>query len=448
MKRFLYYNLLEWLINVHRKPLILFGARQVGKTHLVRMLGKQMDHFVEINLEREPETKKLFQGNLDAKLLIQQLSLVINQTIIPGKTLLFIDEIQEEPRAILALRYFYEEVPLLHVIAAGSLLDFALESIGIPVGRVTLRWLYPLSFIEFLDSLGYKQLAKAIIQQPPQNAFANPIHIKALALCSEYMAVGGMPQVVSEWRDSHDPKLCQSTQLDIISTYKNDFSKYAKKYQIKYLDLLFQKLPRYISKRFKYSFLETNHKKRELEPALYLLQKARVIHLISHSHGHAIPLGAEIDTKKSKIIMLDIALTQAILGLSIKDWFLDPAVTLSNKGEIVEAFVGQELLTYHEPFAQAALYYWQRDERGAQAEVDYLHVIENHIIPIEVKSGHNATLQSLRLFLKERQHTPYGIRISTYNYSRIDQLQNYPLYAVACLASDKTLIDKLLGDET
>ena len=447
MKRLAYYDLLKWASARNRKPVILFGARQVGKTHLARAIGETLPNFVEVNLEKIPAACQIFQGDLDPEKMIRQLELITKQDIVAGKTLLFLDEIQEQPRAVTALRYFYEEMPDLHVIAAGSLLDFAIEKIGVPVGRVTFRWLYPLSFIEFLAALGHKKLAKAIIEQKFYEALPEVIHNQALSLVGEYIAIGGMPKAVDIWRTQKDIKETQTVHQDITAAYQKDFPKYAKKHQIKYVEILFRQLPRYICKPFKYKLIDSAYQKRELEPALDLLKKARIIHQINYSHATSIPLGAEVDLKKHKLILLDVALTQSILGLDLSDWFLEPKAQLSNKSEITEAFVGQELLAYNPPNQEMNLYYWQSTKPGAQAELDYVYPISQKIIPIEVKSGHGAQLQSLRLFLEKRDQTPYGIRFSVYNYSYIDQLQNLPLYAVACIIEDKTLFNCLLDAE-
>jgi len=448
MKRLVYYDLKEWLDSkVNRKPVLLFGARQVGKTHLARMLGKEMPSFVEINFEKKTQALRVFEGDLDPIRMIRELSLIADQEIIPGKTLLFLDEIQDQPRAITALRYFYEEMPELHIMAAGSLLDFALDSVGVPVGRVTFRWIYPLTFIEFLVATGHRLLAKAIISQPADKVLSEPIHEKALELVSQYMCIGGMPEVVAAWAKHGNIKLCQDLQINIIQSYEKDFPKYAKKHQVKYVDILFRQIPRHITKSFKFNLIESAFTKRELNPALHLLEKARILKIILRSHGTGLPLGAEVDHHHFKIIFLDVALTQVILGLSIKNWFLEPQNTLANKGEITEAFVGQELLGYQLPNQSANLYYWHRLSPSSQAEVDYLIDYQRQVIPVEVKSGHNASLQSLRIFLVERPASPFGIRFSIYNFSYFDKLQNYPLYAVANIINDKKLLHDLLNDD-
>ncbi len=446
MKRILLSNLLAWRHETGRKPMILRGARQVGKTHLIRQLGAQFSSYVEVNFEKIPEIANVFEGDLDPKRMIRDLSLSIGQDIIPGETLLFLDEIQEKPRAIIALRYFYEEMPDLHVIAAGSLLDFAIEKVGVPVGRVTFRYLYPMSFIEFLIAYGNTALAREIINHHPSVPINEAVHNKALSLLGEYMAIGGLPNIVSKWIEEKSVKKCQELQYDIKSAYEDDFAKYSKKHQIKYVDLLYQQIPRHICKRFVYSKLETSYRKRELEPALHLLNKARILHVVYHSHGQGIPLNAQAEYDRFKIIMLDVGLTQTILGADIKDWYLNPEVALISKGNLSESFVGQELIAYANPRSSTSLHYWYREAPSSSAEVDYLMASNSKVLPVEVKSGRGSQLKSLRYFLETHAESPYGIRFSTHNYSIYDKLHSYPLYAVAGVVSDKELLLQFVGE--
>lgn len=437
MKRLLFKELTKWRNSPIRRPLLLRGARQVGKTHLIRQFGSQFDNFIEINFEKTPDLKKIFEADLDPARISKDLSIIINKKIEPGKTLLFIDEIQEAPKAILALRYFYEEMPELHLIAAGSLVDFAIEQIGIPVGRVEFLYMHPLSFIEYLAAKNHQNLAIEIINRNPTQPINDVIHDKALKLLGEYIAIGGMPAAIDAWITEQDIQLCNKILKNIKTAYEQDFSKYAKKHEIKYIDLLFQQIPSMICQHFKFSNLSTHFKKRELEPPLMLLEKAGIINRIIKSAGNGIPLGAEADFKKFKLIMHDIGLTQAILGLDLKDWFIEPLLAFVNKGNITESFVGQELLAYSNPSDKHPLYYWHREQRNAQAEIDYLLTSEQKIYPIEAKSGHSGTLQSMRLFLSTHPQSPYGVRLSIQNYSVFEQIHSYPLYAIASLTDDK-----------
>lgn len=445
MKRILFIELIKWRNSSIRRPLLLRGARQVGKTHIVRELGKEFESFVEVNFEKNPNFKKIFEPDLDPFRICRDLSIVLNKRIEPGKTLLFVDEIQEDPRAITALRYFYEEMPQLHIIAAGSLVDFAIEQVGIPVGRVEFLYMYPMSFIEYLAAKDCQSLAVELINHRPLEPINEAIHNKGLRLLGEYMAIGGMPAAVSKWIEQQDIELCAKVLKGIKNAYEQDFSKYGKKHEIKYLDLLFKQIPSMICQHFKFSNLSTNFKKRDLEPPLHLLEKAGIINQIVKSVGGGIPIGAQADFNKFKLIMHDVGLNQALLGVDLKDWFLEPESAFINKGSITESFVGQELLAYSNPSDKDRLYYWHSEKRGAQAEVDYLMASENKVFPIEVKSGHGGSLQSIRLFLDTHPQTPYGIRFSVQNYCIFDHIHSYPLYAVASVVDNKNKILEFLS---
>ena len=447
MKRIVSSQLRHWRKSPIRNPVSLRGARQVGKTHLVRQFGQDFRRFVEINFERQPEAIKVFDLDLMPDRIIRELSLITGSEIIPGETLLFLDEVQEAPKAIIALRYFYEEMPELHVIAAGSLLDFAIDKVGVPVGRVSFCYLYPMSFIEFLVACGHELLAQEIIRHDPTIPLAEPLHGKALRLLGEYMAIGGMPKVVQQWITNQNVRLCQELLNSIKIAYEDDFAKYARKSQIKYVDLLYQKMPLHICKQFKYNQLAVSYRKRELEPALWLLEKAGIYHFIYHSQGQGIPLGAQADLSKYKVIMLDVALTQSILGLEIKDWFLQPEINLINKGGLAEAFVGQEMLAYSDPQNSETLYYWQREAKNSNAEIDYLTTNQTNVIPVEVKSGRGSRLQSIRAFLDSHPKSPYGVRFSVHDFSVFDHIHSYPLYAVANAVADKKLLLEFLEAE-
>lgn len=433
MKRFIDKELSDWKDVKLRRPLLLRGARQVGKTYAVRQLGKQFASFIEINLESQPDARIIFEKDLDAQRIVRDLSLFTRKQIIPGQTLLFIDEIQATPSAITALRYFYENIPELHVIAAGSLLDFAVENVGIPVGRVESLYVYPMSFLEFLLSTENDLLVQEILSHQVEEPISEPVHNKILSILGEYLAIGGMPGVVECWKETKDPSRCFALHHSLIDTYRQDFAKYAKKFQIKYVDAIFTNIPQQLGKKFKYSSIDGDYRKRELVPALDLLITAGIAHKVIHSSGNGIPLGANIDPECYKIIFLDIALSQAILGLDLESWFLNPMQQFVNKGELVEAFVGQEILAYANAHAKKQLFYWQRNAPSSNAEVDYLIQKGEKIIPIEVKSGSGKTLRSLHSFLESHPQTPLGIRFSTQNYSRHENIESFPLYAVAAI---------------
>lgn len=444
MNRLINYYLRQWKHSIHRKALLIRGARQVGKTYAVRDFGKSFDGYVEINLEKQREAHQIFQGDLNPKEMLQKLSLVVDQKIIPGQTLLFLDEIQIVPRALTALRYFYEEMPELHIIAAGSLLDFAVEKEGIPVGRVQSLYMYPLSFIEFLAAMDKKLLVEEIYSHTLDSEMSVPVHKKLLKLVAEYLVLGGMPEVVQCWKSVQDAKECTALQNTILDTYQQDFGKYAKARQIDFLEILFREVPRQLGHRFKYSTIGNDFRKRDLAPALKLLETAGLVHPVYHSSGQGIPIGAQSDPEDFKTIFLDIGLSQALLGLDLAQWFLDPLGELVNKGPLIESFVGQELLAYGNPHKNEQLYYWHRETRTSQAEIDYAIQCGQVILPIEVKGGSGNSLKSLHIFLETHSHSPYGIRFSTHNYSRYEKVHSYPLYAVIKAASGNSDLQSAL----
>lgn len=435
MKRLIDHHLLQWKVNPHRKPLMLRGARQVGKTFAVRQLGTTFSSFIEINFEFRADLKTLFVQDLDPIRITKELSLLLQKPIIPGETLLFFDEIQECPKAITALRYFYEIMPTLHLIGAGSLLDFTLQKIGVPVGRVSNLYMYPLSFVEYLCATGKSMMVEALLKHDERQPLSELLHRMLLKNVAQYLAIGGMADAVRTWIDMENPREIAAIHHTLLGTYRQDFIKYAEKFQIKYIEQLFNEVPRQLGEKFKYSKVEGEYRKRELAPCLELLATAGVIHCVTHSSGQGSPIGAGSDPSRFKVIFLDMALCQTALSFDLVAWFLRPEQELANKGAIAEAFIGQEILAYSLPIAKSSLYYWHRESRGSQAEVDYLYQRESDIIPIEVKSGSGTSLKSLQLFLQEHPQTPYGIRLSTHNYSHHGQIHSLPLYATLSLAS-------------
>ncbi len=439
MKRIIDYYLLQWKHDRSRKPLLLRGARQIGKTYAVRQLGKTYENFVEINLEFEEEARIVFEASLKPQEIILMLKSATGKQIIPGKTLLFLDEIQVTPRVITALRYFYELMPELHVIAAGSLLDFAIEQEGFPVGRVQALYMHPVSFIEYLAQM-HPIACSYMLQHQPTKNIEEPLHGICLKLLSRYLAVGGMPESMQKWIDNQDPLAIHKIHSDILEAYHQDFGKYAKNHEIKYVEKVFEQIPKQLGQKFKYSLVEGDYRKRELAPALDLLVTAGVARKVCYSAGQGTLLGAQSSDLDYKVIFLDTGLAQTSLGANIARWFLYPKEELINKGQLVEAFVGQELAVYAEPHFKNNLYYWHKDS-SPQAEIDYLVTINYQVVPIEVKSGKGSGLTSLHYFLKRHKESPYGIKFSTQDYSVLTVpsdlnreeyiIYSYPLYAIA-----------------
>ncbi|MFH1831787.1 MAG: DUF4143 domain-containing protein [bacterium] len=232
---------------------------------------------------------------------------------------------------------------------------------------------------------------------------------------------------------------------DIIDTYQQDFGKYAKAPQIDHVARIFMNIPHQLGGKFKYTVIEGDYRKRELAPALDLLRTAGIVHKIFHTAAQGIPLGAEVDLEFYKTILMDIAISQKVLGLETGSWILEPLQNFTNKGAVVEAFVGQEILAYADPRQKTQLYYWQRMAKNSTAEVDYLLQDQETIIPIEVKSGHSTTLRSLNMFLELHARSSYGVRFSAQNYSVHEQIHSYPLYAVSQVAlQNKEIVLKAL----
>ena len=342
--------------------------------------------------------------------------------------MLFLDEIQECPKAIQALRYFYEQIPQLHVVGAESLLKFTLEkeAFSFPVGRVEFMYLQPLSFHEFLMALGHEQLVEYIQSiewgQPPDAV----IHDHLLDLVSQYFIVGGMPRIVKTYVDTSSYIECRRVQSTLLQTYRSGFGKYAKQTQFKYLEQVFAKAPCLVGQHFKYSKIDPTMRARDLKVALEKLCLAGLIHRILKSSGGQIPLGATANHNKFKLLFLDIGLLQQACGLDI-DLL---TVSKSNDGIIAEQFVGQELLAYHAMYEPNQLYFWERDKKTSFAEVDYLVHANHEVVPVEVKSGTTGRLRSLKLFLQEK-HKKVGVRISELPMGFDQSVVSLPFYLVS-----------------
>jgi len=435
MERLIEKELAAWKQNERRKPLLIRGARQVGKTYTVRKFGKEFNHFAEVNFELLSDAKDIFKTDLKPDRIVRDLSILLQTRITPGKSLLFLDEIQEAPEAIKALRYFFELMPELHVIAAGSLLEFQIENIGMPVGRVSTMYMYPLSFQEFLTAGRNSEYLDVIADIFKENRINQAVHNRLTRLLGEYIAVGGMPEAVNCWIDANDYRECTRIHRSLIETFRQDFFKYSKKHQIKYVQKLFNEIPRVHGKKFKFSAISGEYRKRELDPALDLLHKAGVVHKVYHTSGQELPLGADINFTRFKMLFMDIALSQTMLSLEMAPWILKPLQQITNRGAVAEAFAGQELIAGSAIDIKSGLFYWHREARSSNAEVDYLCVSDDRIIPVEIKSGKEGTLRSMKLFLETHPQSPYGIRFYGGMPNEVGNIRSYPLYCVAGLSA-------------
>lgn len=424
-----------WKAQKGRKPLLLRGARQVGKSSAVRHLGSSFEHFVEVNFDENPDYALLFGQNLSPSEICEQLSVMFKTPIIPGKTLLFFDEIQACIPAISSIRYFYEKLPDLHLIAAGSLLEFALADLpSFGVGRIRSLFMYPFSFDEFLNASGESLLSEMIAKASFELPLTSLLHEKSLRLFQKYLVIGGMPEVVSSYLLQNDLLEVQRILNDLIISLEDDFAKYKRFVSGSRIRQVFNAVVDQIGTKFTYAYPNSTLSTVQVKEALELLSMAGLIFPVIHSSGNGHPLGAEANLKKRKFLILDTGIFQRILGLNISEIMLEKEFSLVNKGNIAELFVGLELLKNSSPYEKMQLYYWHREARNSQAEIDYLIQVDDRIVPIEVKSGSKGSMKSLHLFLNEKK-VEKGLRISMENYSQLDQIDILPLYAVKSVFS-------------
>lgn len=414
-----------WREDPERMPLIIRGARQVGKSWLVNSFAKSFENFIELNFDLDESACQLFAGQLTVQNILDKITMFAAKPIEPGKTLLFFDEIQECPRAIKMLRYFKEQLPQLHVIAAGSLLDFMLDQVGLPVGRVQFLYLNPLSFGEYLTAIGRDELRQGIKRQLIDQALHE-------VLCEEvknYMWLGGMPAVVHSWIKFRDPMRCQSLQDRLLVAYQQDFHKYAKQNQIDNVDQVFFSIPRQLGKKFKYKDVNEHIKSSSLKSALMLLAKAGVAKICYHSNAQGLPLSAGRNSQRFKVYFFDIGLAQRLMQLNLKDWLTTP-LDINYLGAIAEQLVAQEYLAHSSPELPTDLYYWHREGGTSNAEVDFLFVKDGKIIPAEVKSGTKGGMKSLNRFLETHTNTAYALKISQNLMAQHGDLHELSLYGI------------------
>jgi predicted AAA+ superfamily ATPase len=435
MKRDIYKELINWKLGNTRKPLLVRGARQIGKSYIIEEFGKQeFESYVLLNFERNPEYKEIFEG-FDPRIIIEKITLYTSKKVVPGKTLVFLDEIQDCPKAILSLRYFYEEMHDLHIVAAGSLLEFALNSpdYRMPVGRIQYLYMNPMSFGEFLDAVGEEVLREYLSEYSNLKKITDHLHQRLLYLLRRYSIIGGMPEVVKEYVLTHDVLKCQQMQHSIIETFVDDFSKYATQAKISHLRKVFYSIPKMIGGKYIYSKVDSLVKSRELKEAVELLEQAGIIHRIKLSDGSGLPLEANVKDNFFKLLFLDIGLVHAISGI-LSETIKEEDFTSVYKGAIAEQLVGQELIAYENSKKRTVLYYWARDARGSSAELDYLIVQNEKIIPVEVKSGAKGKMKSMFLYMEQFKPTK-AYKISQAWFGDNDIIVDLPLYAINHLKS-------------
>jgi len=441
-KRHVDAKLLEWKNSERRKPLLIRGARQVGKSSAVRELGKNFKYFVEINLEKQPTLKNLFTEDIDVKRTCEKLSVTLGIPIVANETLLFIDEIQVCKEAIMALRYFKEDFPELHVIAAGSLLEFALEELpSFAVGRIRSFYLYPFSFDEFLEAQGQNMLVDFKNKTVSNEPLLQAMHLKLVDQLRSFYLVGGMPAAVTEWIETGSYLECSRIHNDILDTYQDDFSKYKKRVSPVLLRQVLRSVALQAGQKFVFSHAANDVQSSAVKDALHLLTLAGLIIPVKHSDGNGIPLGAEENDSYTKYLFLDLGLMQTMLSIPAGDILLATDADFVNKGAASEMFAGLELVKYADCFKKAEMYYWRNTSRNANAEVDYLVAKDGKVLPIEVKANTRGSMQSLWLFMRKKNLNE-AVRTSLENFGHYEYVDNesngeirsveiVPLYALA-----------------
>jgi predicted AAA+ superfamily ATPase len=396
-----------WIKKNDRKPLIIRGARQVGKTWLARELAKNTTRqLLEINFERDPQLKSLFESN-NPKIVLENLEIYLGKKIDLTSSILFLDEIQDAPEIIAKLRWFYEEVPELPVIVAGSLLEFIISdhAFSMPVGRITYMHLEPLSFEEFLCACGKETLLMYIKDIIPPFIIPSAIHQSLTDLFRRYIFVGGMPAAVASWVKDQSMDSVINIQQDLLSTYRDDFFKYKGRFDVNKLDKLLKAIPLQLGKKFVYSKADESIQSPSAKQILSLFNKARLSYSVEGCSGNGVPLAGEAQTKFSKQIFLDVGLANRFLGNNFS------SLSTIIEGGISEQVVGQMLRCLFSFYVEPKLYYWQREEKGSSAEIDYLIEHEKLVVPIEVKSGSTGSLKSLHLFMNLK-NLPIALRIN------------------------------------
>ena len=386
-KRHIDAKLSEWKDSKRRLPLMIRGARQVGKSTAVRQLGRQFKYFVEINLEKQPSIRQLFTENIDVKKTCEKLSGTLAIPIIAGETLLFIDEIQVSKEAIMALRYFKEDYPELHVIAAGSLLEFALDELpSFGVGRIRSMYMYPFSFDEFL--------------------------------------------------------MAQGLELS-VKLKRETFSKHERLNDVAHANMIDQSVALQVGQKFVCSQVDREMKSTAIKDALHLLSLAGLVVPVVHSNANGLPLGAEENDRYVKYLFFDLGVMQTMLGNPASDILMSNEVDFVNKGGSSEMFAGLEMVKYADCFQKAELHYWQKASKGSQAEVDYVVARHGKVIPVEVKASTQGGMQSLWVFMREHKLCE-AVRCSLENFGGLRYVDSFdgnaernvdiiPLYALDCL---------------
>jgi len=412
-------DLEKWVQAADRKPLVIRGARQVGKSTLVRLFSAQRRQpLLEVNLERHPQIGSIFES-MDPRAIVEQIEALPGMPRVTPDSILFLDEIQAAPPAIAALRYFYEERRELPLIAAGSLMEFALAErrLSMPVGRVRYLHMGPMVFTEFLDALGESKLKESVAAYELGAELGPVVHQRLLTLLRRFYFVGGMPAAVDALVRTGKLGEVSGVHTDLVATYRDDFQKYARSRDLARMQHVLEAAARSVGTKVKYANIMRDAHSATIRHDIDLLAMARVVSKVLHTHASGLPLQAEADESVYKLLFLDVGLMNAICGLTWRTLSRKDDAELVNDGAIAEQFVGQHLLEMLADSPTRELTYWLREGRSSNAEVDFVAAVEGRIVPIEVKAGARGSLRSLHQFVAEK-HVPLAVRFDTNPPSR------------------------------
>ena len=426
MKRKLLNNLIEWKNDKNHKPLVLEGARQVGKTWLMKEFGRtQYKKVAYINFDRNEKMCKVFETDLDTNRLITAIELDVDFKITPEDTLIIFDEIQECPRAITSLKYFNEDAPQYDIIAAGSLLGVAHHfGTGFPVGKVEFLRLYPLSFTEFLDAMGKEQFVELIEKQDFE--MIKLFNTKFEDLLKQYTYIGGMPEVVQDFVNNKDFKKVRTIQKRILSSYEKDFSKHIPANTVEKVRMLWNSVPTQLAKdnkKFIYNAIKKGARAKEFETALTWLKDAGLIYQVYKITKPGLPIGAYEDLDSFKLFVLDVGLLGALVNLDAKTILDRYEIFQEFKGAMAEQYVLQQFKTIKD----LPVYYWTNET--SRSEVDFVIQVDSKVVPVEVKAATNLKARSLKIYM-EQFKPELALRTSLADYKKTDNLIDLPLYVI------------------
>jgi predicted AAA+ superfamily ATPase len=431
MKRIAYEGLLKWKSKQNRKPLLIKGARQVGKTWLMKEFGKnEYESVAYINFEKATQLVNLFEVDFDIPRILTSVQLITGIIPKPGETLIIFDEIQSVKRGLLSLKYFYEDAPEYHIIAAGSLLGLSIhKDDSFPVGKVDFLELYPLSYEEFIVALGKNSLLDALHRRDWE--LTKAFKSNYIELLKQYYYIGGMPEVVKSFIQNNDYNEVREIQNSILESYNNDFSKHSPIEIVPRIKMIWNSIPSQLAKenrKFIYGAVKSGGRAKEFEVAIMWLEDAGLIHKISRVSNASLPLEGFVDIGAFKLFMVDIGLLGAKSGLDAKTIIEGNTIFGQYKGALTEQYVLQQLKCS----TGIEIYYWS-SEQGI-AEIDFLIQTGGKVIPIEVKAQENLKAKSLKSF-RDKFHPELSLRTSMSDFRDEETLTNLPLYGISLINS-------------